>query len=100
MALKLQDDKEDYGLPCGGSLSQNRMAADNYAASDTNSPKGGPDCLLEVYNQFGVGISTVALIVAQVRHAIELLFLRRTVCLGDPGQVLCYFLSGVSQCSI
>lgn len=45
----------------------------------------------EVSQQFGVGLSTVAVLVLETCHAMELK-LRKTICLGDPGKVIALFI--------
>lgn len=37
----------------------------------------------EVSLQFGVGLSTVGVVVVEVCHVMELVLLKKTVCLGD-----------------
>lgn len=45
----------------------------------------------EVSQQFRVWFSTVALMEVEICHAMELLLLHRTVCLGNPVQVIVFF---------
>lgn len=80
MASELQKDQELVG---GGARTHNCTETDGYEAANTPSKNSGHDCLVtyyrEVCNQFGIGLSAVAVTVMEVCHAMDMLLLHKTL---------------------